>query len=97
MKHLEAKGRLRILIYLLKKGRAQVSIIQEETDIPTQTVANALQTLHMLKLTEEQREPPYKRYISLTQKGRMLAEKLMEIEKVLSESKIRSPERQADA
>lgn len=96
MERLEAKGRLRILMYLYEKETAQVSVIHEDTGIPTVTVDNALRTLQMLKLTREERRPPYKRFIIITPQGKQLAEKLFEIEKILAETRKLAQAHRAD-
>lgn len=83
LERLEARWRLRVLLYLLEKGEKQFIKIHEELRIPKQTLQETLLDLHFLSLLEERRQIPQKRYISLSSKGKTVAEILREINQIL--------------
>ena len=89
---LESKGTLQILISLLKKGKTKVTEIEFQGS--KTTLYRALSILARLELIDEERKPPYTRYIQLTGDGKTIAEKLSEIEAILKAKKDRR-ERQA--
>ncbi|MEN3037109.1 MAG: MarR family transcriptional regulator [Candidatus Methanosuratincola petrocarbonis] len=75
----------KILMVLLKHGEMTLSDISFKGNFNRQTVTNNVRILLQNQLVTEKREEgfPPRRLISLTEKGRKVAEKLEEIEKIL--------------
>jgi DNA-binding transcriptional ArsR family regulator len=87
IKNLEHKGALQILLFLLQEGKTKVTDI--DVDVSSTTVYRALTTLAKLELIDEERKPPFTRYIQLTGDGEAIAKKLEEINAVLEAKKDR--------
>jgi DNA-binding HxlR family transcriptional regulator len=82
------KGILRLLVYLYEKGETNYYSIIKESDIYDRVLRLSVEKLKELKLVESKINNstyPPRNMISLTPKGRKVAEKLKEIEEVLSE------------
>jgi len=82
------KGILRVLILLKDKGEINYYSIIEESDLHDRVLRLSLEKLKELRLIEARLDNstyPHHNMISLTDKGRKVAEKLKEIEKVLEE------------
>lgn len=80
-------GTLTILIYLTKKSDSITSIIRY-TGITSSSIYRALTKLSDLGLIQDEIDEsvrPRKRIISLTKKGRKVAKKLLDVEKILEE------------
>ena len=87
LKDLEGqKGILRILVYLLDKGEVSIQNITDNTDLYYSIVKKSSSLLREYGLVNTRVEistyPP-RNMISLTDKGRKVAEKLKEVEEVL--------------
>ncbi len=84
---LEKKGALRVILFLNEKESAFFTEIRDKIERLAQTALySALGKLLELNLIEEDREPPHnKRVFKLTAKGKKVATKLTEIEKILQE------------
>jgi DNA-binding MarR family transcriptional regulator len=78
----------RILIVLLRNGELLMSDIIVKAKLSRQAVFNNVRDLLEAGLVTEKREEgfPPRRLISLTEKGRKVAEKLEEIEEELSKN-----------
>jgi len=78
---------IKVLLVLAREDNLPVSIIVDRTKSSPNAIYNALRRLIQTDLIKEEREKgfPYRRLISLTEKGRKVAELLVEIEKILSE------------
>lgn len=76
-----------LLITLLKHGRLSLNELREKSDLSNQTVYNNARRLKEMNLIQEELEEsfPRRRFISLTEKGRKVAEKLEEIERILGD------------
>lgn len=74
-----------LLITLLKHDRLSLNELREKSELSNQTVYNNAKRLVEMGLIQEEleKEFPRRRLISLTEKGRKVAEKLEEIERVL--------------
>jgi len=74
-----------LMITLLKYGRLSLLELREKSDLSNQTVYNNVKRLLEMGLIQEELEEtfPRRRLISLTEKGRKVAEKLEEIEELL--------------
>jgi len=85
---LEQTAACRILVYLYKEGDFAVSEIIRKVGSSQQAIYNALRKLRDAGLIQEELEEtfPRRRLISLTEKGRKVAEKLEEIEEELSKN-----------
>ena len=92
IKQLENKAMLQLLMFLLEHGKTKITDIEIEAS--SGTLYRALNTLAKMELIDEERRPPYTRYIQLTGDGKAIAEKLKEINTVLEAKKDRR-ERQA--
>jgi len=85
IKQLEHRAALQLLLFLLEHGKAKVTDIQ--VDASSGTLYRALNTLAKMELIDEERKPPYTRYIQLTGDGKAIAEKLKEINVILEAKK----------
>ena len=85
LKALEQTSLPRILVYLLKKGRASRTDLKRDIDASQQAIYNALPILleHGLIRELQSNSFPFKIEIELTKKGRLVAEHLAEIDKIL--------------
>jgi len=82
------KGILRVLILLKDKGEINYYSIIKESDLYDRVLRLSLEKLKELRLIESRLDNstyPPRNMISLTDKGRKVAEKLKEIEEVLVE------------
>ncbi|MGC9193729.1 MAG: winged helix-turn-helix transcriptional regulator [Thermoplasmata archaeon] len=80
------KGILRLLVYLYEKGETNYYSIIKESDIYDRVLRLSVEKLRELKLIESRTDNstyPPRNMISLTPKGRKVAEKLKEIEEIL--------------
>ena len=82
---LENKGVLQLLIFLLQHGKTKVTDIRIEAS--SGTLYRALNALARMELIDEERKPPFTRYIHLTGDGEAIAQKLQEIDVVLEAKK----------
>lgn len=82
---LEQTSACRVLVYLLKSKSSTVSDILNKGNFSQTSLYNALRKLKDAGLIQEELEQefPRRRLISLTEKGRKVAEKLEEIEGIL--------------
>lgn len=87
IKKLENKGALQLLIFLHDHGKTKVTDIK--IDASSGTLYRAFKTLADLELIDEERKPPFMRYIQLTGDGEATAKKLAEIETILEAKKDR--------
>jgi predicted transcriptional regulator len=87
IKRLESNATLQILLFLLERGKTKVTDI--EVDASSGTVYRALNILGKLELIDEERSPPYTRYIHLTGDGEAIGKKLKEINGILEAKKAR--------
>lgn len=91
IKQLENKGTLQLLLFLHEQGKTKITDIQIEA--AKATLYHALNSLSDLELIEEERSPPFTRYIQLTADGKTIAKKLLEIRQVLEAKKTREAKR----
>ncbi|MEM0073585.1 MAG: winged helix-turn-helix transcriptional regulator [Thermoplasmatales archaeon] len=80
-------GAMRLLLHLLK-GPSYVTLILDETDIPNIQLLRSIDLLEKLKLIQKKVDVstyPKRNIISLTEKGRAVAQKIQEIEDLLNE------------
>ncbi|MCX8181648.1 MAG: helix-turn-helix transcriptional regulator [Candidatus Methanomethyliaceae archaeon] len=79
---LEQTSACRVLVYLSRNNKSAVSDILNKGDFSQTSLYNALRKLKDAGLIQEELENefPRRRLISLTEKGRKVAEKLEEIE-----------------
>lgn len=87
MEFLEQTGSIRIILFINKKGASTLTDIKNGVDCSISAIYNALRKLKDAGLIQEELEQefPRRRLISLTEKGRKVAEKLEEIERLLGE------------
>lgn len=81
------KGILRILTFILDKGETNFQRIVDQTDMYDRIVRNSLPILRELELISTRIDKstyPYRNMISLTDKGKKVAEKLKEIEEIIA-------------
>ncbi|MCL4334448.1 MAG: hypothetical protein M1290_04165 [Candidatus Thermoplasmatota archaeon] len=81
-------GAMRLLLYLLK-GPSYVTLILKETDIPNIQLLRSIDLLMELNLIQKKVDTttyPKRNIISLTSKGKQIAQKVKEIETILKES-----------
>lgn len=80
-------GAMRLLLYLLNRS-SYVTLILRETDIPNIQLLRSVALLEHLNLVQKKIDTsayPKRNIISLTPKGRKIAQKIKEIEGILSE------------
>jgi predicted transcriptional regulator len=79
------KASLRVLFYLLSTERDEVLITEiiNNVDASGSTIYNTIRALSELKLVKDRPDPP-KRWIRLTPKGKEVAQKIKEINEILS-------------
>ena len=82
---LEQRGIVSFLLYLLRNEGKPLSVIVEEAGINRTTVYNVINRLLQTGLIKEDYEKgfPRRRIFRLTEKGRKVAEKLLEIEELM--------------
>jgi DNA-binding MarR family transcriptional regulator len=77
----------KILLFLMKKDGVPAKTIVDEGGVNNTPLLRALQELEQLGLVTEKREEnviPRRRLIFLTEKGRKVAEKLKEINEIIT-------------
>ena len=81
----EKTAALQILVYLIKRGEASRTDLRENIEAAMETIYSALIVLSRLKLVEEKKSNrfPFIKQVYLTDKGRKVAEYLVDIEKIL--------------
>ena len=80
-------GAMRLLMYLIK-GPSYVTLILKETDIPNIQLLRSVNLLLDLKLIQKKVDSstyPKRNIITLTNKGKLVAQKVKEIEALLKE------------
>ncbi|MCW6159089.1 MAG: hypothetical protein LVQ63_06390 [Thermoplasmatales archaeon] len=80
-------GAMRLLMYLMK-GPSYVTLILKETDIPNIQLLRSVNLLLDLKLIQKKVDSstyPKRNIITLTNKGKLVAQKVKEIEALLKE------------
>jgi len=84
---LEQTTAIRILIYLLEKGKASRTDLRREIEASVAAIYNALPKLKNLTLIEEESQEnfPFTVHVSLTRKGQKVAEHLAEIGRIIAE------------
>ncbi|MHA1665121.1 MAG: helix-turn-helix transcriptional regulator [Candidatus Njordarchaeales archaeon] len=82
---LEQTAALRILVTLFKNKQLTLTALSSKVNCSHSALYTALKKLYQAKLITETREEdfPRRRLISLTDRGRKVAELLVEIEKIL--------------
>lgn len=85
--NLEQTSALRILLYLLEKGKASRTNLRENIAASISAIYNALPKLKNLGLIREEGRKtfPFTVHVLLTPKGRKVAEQLALINKILTE------------
>ena len=86
IKQLETKAALQILLFLLTNGKTKITDFQ--IDASSGTLYRALNTPARLELVDEERKPPFTRYIQLTGDGEAIAKEL-KIDVILEAKKAR--------
>jgi DNA-binding MarR family transcriptional regulator len=83
----EQAAAMELLILLLNNDKLKLSEIVRKLGRSQATIYRAIENLKELELvSDETTGYPVKRFMSLTEKGRRVAEKLVEVEGVLQES-----------
>ena len=80
-------GAMRLLMYLMK-GPSYVTLILKETDIPNIQLLRSVNLLLDLKLIQKKVDSstyPKRNIITLTNKGKLVAQKVKEIEALLKD------------
>ena len=90
MSKLEQTTALRILLHLLKEEKASRTDLRKGIDASIAAIYNALPKLLKLGLINEKgkKKFPFTVEVSLTKKGKKVAEHLLEIERILMEESI---------
>ena len=78
---------VRILLFLLEHGKSVRTSVYSHASNSTTSARQKLELMIGSGLIKESEEPlpPKRKWVELTPKGRQVAEKLAEIEKILSE------------
>jgi len=81
----ETKAALRVLLTLYEEGPLPRTKLMEKAPVGKQAIYTALKTLWKLKLAEEKRSEGFPGTVldGLTEKGKRVAKKVMEIEGLL--------------
>ena len=85
------KGLLRILVYLFDHGETNFQRIVDDSNLYDRIVRNSIPILKDAGLVSTRIDDtsyPPKNMISLTKKGKQIAEKLREIEEILSKNNL---------
>ncbi|TFH12629.1 hypothetical protein E4H04_13130 [Candidatus Bathyarchaeota archaeon] len=82
---LEKSTALQILDYLYENEESMRYQIEDKISGSSSTLGSSLVVLGEMGLLNERREPPYKRYISLSPSGKKVAYHINEINKILTE------------
>ena len=80
---LEQTGAIKLLLFISKQGEAKTWELGRFSGVSQAAVYKAIPILLELGLVEEVLDPP-RRIFRLTEKGRRVLEKLMEVEAILS-------------
>jgi DNA-binding MarR family transcriptional regulator len=86
LEHLEKRGALSLLVFLQGNQNKpwMITELLDQISCSQRALYSAVQHLNKLKLIEEIRKPEYnRRYITLTEKGKAVAEKLQDISTLL--------------
>lgn len=83
LNQLEKTTALQILDYLYENKESMRSQIEKHIRGSSSTIGSSLVVLGELGLLEERREPPFTRYISLSNKGQEVGKRINEIKKLL--------------
>lgn len=85
----ESRGALRVLLMLHKEGSISRTKLIGNAAMGKQAVYTALRVLHQLGLVEEERRKGFPNVIltRLTEKGRKVANRVWEIERILTGSR----------
>ena len=83
---LEKTGALQILNYIYQETEVLRYQIEDNVEASSSTVGSSLRRLGQMGLLEERREIPQKRFISLSEKGKKIAEHVHEMDRILRES-----------
>ncbi|MEM2841626.1 MAG: MarR family winged helix-turn-helix transcriptional regulator [Candidatus Bathyarchaeia archaeon] len=83
---LEKRGALQILLHLHRKGKATRTDLRGHVDASMDTIYTALKVLMELGLVEEMAMDrfPFSVQVTLTEKGRRVAEHIAEVDKILA-------------
>lgn len=73
---------LKIVLYLAKRNNAKLSDFKLDLEMGSAAVYRAIKTLYQYQIIREESQGPA-RYFSLTEKGKKIAELLMQIEALL--------------
>jgi DNA-binding HxlR family transcriptional regulator len=89
LKQIQDGYSVRILIYLLESGKSNRTSLYRLAANSANTAIRKLEVLINFGLVSEVEEPlpPKRKWVELTPKGRQVAEKLAEIEKILGNEK----------
>jgi len=84
---LEQTTAIRILLYLLRRDTASRTDLRRDIDASVAAIYNALPKLRKLGLIKEEGKEsfPFTIHVSLTEKGKKVAERLAEIDRILTE------------
>jgi DNA-binding MarR family transcriptional regulator len=91
IKELENNGELQLLVFLLENGKTKITDIK--INAAKATLYHAIDALSKLELIDEERNPPVTRYLKLTGDGKLVAQKLIEIQQILQAKKTREAKR----
>jgi len=88
MKALEQEGAITFMIYLFKRNKVNISTALKDLEIGQSALYTTLRKLLQANLIAEVKEDrfPFSRFFVLTDKGRKVAEHLVEVEKILKET-----------
>jgi len=88
LKDLEKIATLQILAFIYENKEVNWSALENNINASPGTISSSLEVLGDLGLLEERREPPQKRYISLSHDlGLKIGEYVYKIKKLLEENK----------
>ncbi|MEM2997180.1 MAG: winged helix-turn-helix transcriptional regulator [Candidatus Bathyarchaeia archaeon] len=84
---LEKRGALQILLHLHREGRATRTELRNHVDASMDTIYTALKVLMELGLVREESMDrfPFSVHVTLTEKGRRVAEHIAEVDEILAE------------
>lgn len=88
MEILEDYHSMKVLLLLYEKGKSMRSIVYASIPSSSNTLKLRLDNLLQNGLIQEKEEqfPPKRKWVELTEKGKRVAEHLLEIEKVLTDN-----------
>jgi len=88
LRALERVAALRLLVLLYHKGKMSIQQLRNELDASGLAIYNSIEALKKINLIYDEYEEhfPRRRLVSLTPLGRKIAEHLIEIEKLLTET-----------